>query len=319
MEVKILDFNKLSPEKKKSISKKSNLTFIVGGREMSRERVKILIEKYGEDGGYLLFGVLKESYIPELEFDQFKSLSFDVVGKAIETLGEIGMGKVRILHHRHEDTQYVISELKPKKVIFISGSYKRAIHLRGEYWKALDVGAEIKMESSFANEKEAHAYERKIKRKKNYKLKIDKYKIYTDKELVELAEEVSKRSFEWTWPVGAVLAWKGKPKAFAHSFVVPYEAYSLLHGSLRERFRSAAGDQNYYDCNHAEMEIIEQARRRRIGLRDKTLYVSISPCPQCCRVLSRTEISRIVFASSSSEPRGIKLLEDSGIKVEQIV
>ena len=319
MEIKILDWNKLNQEKKKEISKKENLVFLAGSREMSKEKIKSLVEKYAEEGSYFLFGVLKESFIPELEFEQFKTLKLKEVEKVVEGLGEIGLGKVRIIEHRHEDLSYLISELKPKKVIFVNGSYKRAIHLRDEYWRALDAGAEIKIEKAFLDEKEARNFDKKIKRRKNYKIKIDKYKIYTDKELLELADEVSKRSFEWTWPVGAVLARKGKPKILAHNVVIPFETYALYNGSLREKFRAASGDQNYYDCNHAEMEIIEQARRRRIGLRGVTLYVTISPCPQCCRILSRTELSRVVFAQSSSEPAGLKLLEQSGIKVEQVV
>lgn len=318
MEIKIFDWNKLSTERKKSFSKKENLIFIAGGREMSKERVKNLIETYGQDQNYLIFGVLKDLYIPEMEFAQFKSLKMQVVSKVIDSLGEIGMGKVRILNHRHEDIQYVIPELKPKKVIFINGSYKRAIHLRTEYWKAMDVEAKTIMESPFLNEIEALSYEKKIKRSKSYKVLVDKFKIYTEKEFLDLAEKTSSRSFDWIFPNGAVLAEKNKPVILAHNAVLPYETYSALHGSLREINKSPAGDQNFYDTNHAEIELLEKARRRRVGLRGKTLYVTTFPCPSCSRILSRTELSAIVYSLPYSDNYGINLLTKSGIKIKQI-
>lgn len=314
-----LDWNKLSNDKKRSLSKKKGLVFVAGGREMSKERVKKLIEEYGVEGNYLLFGVPKETFIPELEFEQFRSLKINIVTKALDAMGELGMGKVRTIEHRHEDIKYVISELSPLVVVFIQGSYKRAIHLREEYWKALDIGAEIIMESPFLDKDEARKYLEKQKRKsKKEKIKIDKYKIYTDKELLNLAEKISRRSYDWTGSVGAVLARKGKPKVLAHNVVLPNETNSLLNGSLREKHRSPAGDQNYYDTNHAEMEIVEKARRRRVGLRGKTLYINIFPCPACTRMISRTEISRIVYSIPHSDSSGAKLLKKSGIKVEQV-
>ncbi|HEC64155.1 MAG TPA: hypothetical protein ENI23_02545 [bacterium] len=318
MQFKILDWNKLSPARKKSLSKKPTLTFIAGPREISKVRAKQLIEKYGTEENYLLFGVLKDNYIPELEFPQFRSMKGDVVLRAVEKLGEIGMGKLRILNHRHEDTAYIISELKPKKVIFINGSYKRAIHLRQEYWKALDAGAEVIMESVFINDSEAKRYFQKIEKRKSKK-EFDKYKVYTDKEILKLAEETSANSFDWIYPIGAVLGENGKPKILAHNAVLPYETYSALKGSIREKNKSPAGDQNHYDTNHAEMEILERAREKRIGLRGKTLYINVFPCSTCCRILSRTELSRVVYSLEHSSNYGIKLLKESGVKVEKIV
>ncbi|MBN1915922.1 hypothetical protein JW796_02945 [Candidatus Dojkabacteria bacterium] len=318
MEIKIYDWNKLSTKRRVSLSGKENLVFVAGGREMSKERVRNLIETYGQEQNYLLFGVLKDTFIPEMEFAQFKSLKFDIVSKVIDSLGEIGMGKIRILNHRHEDIQYVISELKPEKVVFISGSYKRAIHLRTEYWKAMDVEAKITMESPFLNESEALTYEKKIKRSNSYKVSIDKFRIYTEKEILVLAEKNSSRSFDWIFPNGAVLAEKNKPVILAHNTVLPFETYSALHGSLREINKSPAGDQNYYDTNHAEIEILEKARRRRIGLRGKTLYVTTFPCPSCSRILSRTELSAIVYSLPYSDNFGLNLLTRSGIKIKQV-
>ncbi len=318
MEVKILDWNKLSPDKKKSVAGKKNLVFISGGREMSEQRVKNLIEKYGTDQNYLLFGVLKNPFIPEMEFPQFKSLEMKVVSKVIDSIGEIGMGKIRILNHRHEDIQYAILELKPKKVVFINGSSKRAIHLLTEFWKAMEIGAQIIMESPFMDEEEGLRYERKVKRNKAYKVKIDKFKIYTEKEMLALAEKTSVRSFDWIFPNGAVLAENGKPVILAHNAVLPFETYSAVYGSQREINKSPAGDQNHYDTNHAEIEIIEQARRKRIGLRGKTLYVTTFPCPTCSRILSRTELSRIVYSLPYPDNYGQNLLTRSGIKLEQV-
>ena len=313
----LLDWNKLDDKKRHRLAKARNIAFIAGSVRMSKRRIKQIITNFKNTN--LLFGCLKDEEIPGLEGSpQFLPLRLEELAKAVGK-----ESKVAILHHFHKDIKHIIKELTPSKVIFVNGSWAGQIHYRSEYWKALEVGAKVELISPFVSEREAKNFELKIK---NEELKIKKLysktKKYSDRELLNIAKEVAKVSWDWIGQIGAVLARKGKVLAVAYNRVVPYQAFQMHFGSIREKKHIPAQEMLETQLtNHAEVEILEIARRERINLKGATLYINIFPCPICAKMLSRTEIDGITYSQDHNlgNDIGYKVLEMSGKKVKRVV
>lgn len=327
----LLDWNKLSDKNKKRLAKVRDLTFVAGPIRISKKRFKQI--KTNLVDGTLLFGCLKDDEIPGLEGSpQFRPLRLQELRKALgRRLKAKGpRSKALILYHFHKDSKYIIKELKPAKVIFVNGSWAGQIHYRSEYWKALEVGAKMELVSPFTSEREAKNFEReagspstslRTSGKRMAKLYL-KTKKYSDRELLGIARSVAKASWDWIGQIGTVLARNGKVLAVAYNRVVPYQAYQMHFGSIREKRHIPAQEMLETQLtNHAESEILEIARRQRINLKGSTLYINIFPCPICAKMLSRTEVERIVYSQDHNlgNDIGYKVLEMSGKKLKRVV
>jgi len=77
---------------------------------------------------------------------------------------------------------------------------------------------------------------------------------------------------------------------------------------------------------HAEIEAINQAKRKKQSLSNATLYVTLEPCshfgktPPCIDAIIKSEIKRVVVGMLDPNPanngNGVRLLRKSGIKVD---
>jgi len=78
---------------------------------------------------------------------------------------------------------------------------------------------------------------------------------------------------------------------------------------------------------HAEIEAIQMAKKRGLGLTGATLYVSLEPCchfgktPPCTDAIIQNGIKKVVYAFSDPNPlvngRGSEVLREAGVEVEK--
>ena len=314
--MRILDWNKLTDKRKKEIKECKNRVYIMGPVDMSKERVMQLAKLYK---GNIIFGCLKDDEIPDLESSfQFMPL------KLIKLIDILKNNKdISILKHFHKDTKYIIKELEPLRVVFINGSWAGLIHYNSFYWAAVDRNAKIELISPFVNEKEALGYQKGI-----YKSRISHNKLYVknkkykQEDLMKLTFKISKYSWDWVGQIGTILVKKGRILAATWNRVLPYEAYQMHFGSIREKKQIPSQEMiETHLTNHAECEILETARRERINIKGSSLFINIFPCPVCARVLSRTEIKEIVYTHDHnlSNDIGYKILEMSGKRIKRLV
>jgi deoxycytidylate deaminase len=137
------------------------------------------------------------------------------------------------------------------------------------------------------------------------------------------AREIAKRSFDYSFQTGAVLATKN-----AHEYevidaacneVVPYQTYALLHGNAREDNRvPRQGDQTYYDTIHAEMNLLVRAMKNGIRFEGKSLFINMMPCPNCARTLVNSGLSEVVYHEEHSGGYAVKIFEEAGIKTRKV-
>jgi dCMP deaminase len=313
--IKIHDWNKLSKSKLSRL-KSAQAVFIAGSRDMSPERISQLAQGIGSQTA-IIWGCLKDQYIEGLEGSlQFKSLQCKKLAAALA--GAKVKHSVTILQYYQRDWRYLIRELNFSNTVLVNGSWHRMLHLRPEFWEMERRGISIKRISPFTGEKEAKAYAVKILGEYDDENQLFTGSDYSDSELMRLSTEVAKRSFDWVWQIGAVLARDGKPLLAGYNRVVPYESASMHHGSTREENFSPPNDQNHYDTCHAEMDLLIQAQRQNVDLKGTKLYINLLPCPACARVLARTDISEIVYENDHSEGYGFRLLSKAGKQLTRV-
>lgn len=69
---------------------------------------------------------------------------------------------------------------------------------------------------------------------------------------------------------------------------------------------------------HAESNAISKCAKYHSSTKDGTLYVTLSPCINCAKLIIQAEIKRVVYLEDYRDDSGIKLLENCGIIVEKL-
>lgn len=71
-------------------------------------------------------------------------------------------------------------------------------------------------------------------------------------------------------------------------------------------------------CMHAEANAITKCAKYNTSTTGGTLYVTLSPCINCAKLIVQAEISRVVYLNDYKDKSGIELLRKCGIIVEKM-
>ena len=69
---------------------------------------------------------------------------------------------------------------------------------------------------------------------------------------------------------------------------------------------------------HAEDNAILKTARSTQDISGSTLYLTLSPCKDCCKMIIQSGIKRIVYIEDYRDLDGIKVLRSSGIEIIKI-
>ena len=69
---------------------------------------------------------------------------------------------------------------------------------------------------------------------------------------------------------------------------------------------------------HAEANAILKTARSTQDISGSTLYLTLSPCKDCCKMIIQSGIKRIVYIEDYRDLDGIKVLRSSGIEIIKI-
>lgn len=78
-----------------------------------------------------------------------------------------------------------------------------------------------------------------------------------------------------------------------------------------------AGETKWYVL-HAEANALTKIAKSNHNAEGATLYITLSPCKECSKLILQAGIKRVVFINSYKDQSGINFLEESGIDVAQI-
>lgn len=69
---------------------------------------------------------------------------------------------------------------------------------------------------------------------------------------------------------------------------------------------------------HAEANAILKVARSTNNAKGATLYLTLSPCKECSKLILQAGISRVVFMKGYKDSSGIDILNEAKIRVDQI-
>ena len=70
---------------------------------------------------------------------------------------------------------------------------------------------------------------------------------------------------------------------------------------------------------HAEANAILKVASSTQSTKGSTLYVTLSPCTDCSKLIFQSGIVRVVYITEYKDRTGLDFLVKSGVKVEQII
>lgn len=77
------------------------------------------------------------------------------------------------------------------------------------------------------------------------------------------------------------------------------------------------GETHWYVL-HAEANAILKVAKSTNNCLGATLYLTLSPCKDCSKLVIQSGISRVVYQHGYKDPEGINFLKSAGVLVEQI-
>ena len=69
---------------------------------------------------------------------------------------------------------------------------------------------------------------------------------------------------------------------------------------------------------HAEANAILKVASSTQSCAGATLYITLSPCQQCSKLIHQAGIKRVVYADAYKDPSGLNFLEKAGVKLTHL-
>lgn len=73
-----------------------------------------------------------------------------------------------------------------------------------------------------------------------------------------------------------------------------------------------------WDVLHAEANAILKVARSTQSCEGATLYITLSPCRECSKLIHQSGIKRVVYQTGYRDTSGLEFLMKAGVTVEQI-
>lgn len=138
-------------------------------------------------------------------------------------------------------------------------------------------------------------------------MKSEKQKKY-DKAYLRIAEEWSKLSYCKRKQVGAIIV---------KDRMIISDGYNGTPTGFENCCEDENGETNWYVL-HAEANAIMKVARSTQSCDMATLYITLSPCKECSKLIHQSGIKRVVFKNGYRDTSGIEFLKKAGVIVEQM-
>jgi dCMP deaminase len=134
--------------------------------------------------------------------------------------------------------------------------------------------------------------------------KLNKY----DKAYLKIAREWSQLSYCKRKQVGAIIV---------RDKMIISDGYNGTPSGFDNCCEDDEGLTNWYVL-HAEANAILKVARSTQTCQDATLYITLSPCKECSKLIHQSGIKRVVYQLGYRDTSGIDFLAKAGVLVEQI-
>lgn len=80
----------------------------------------------------------------------------------------------------------------------------------------------------------------------------------------------------------------------------------------------AEGSTKWYVL-HAEANAILKVAASTQSCKDSTLYITMSPCKECSKLIHQSGIKRVVYAQAYKDTSGLEFLEKAGVQLTHLI
>lgn len=129
-----------------------------------------------------------------------------------------------------------------------------------------------------------------------------------DKAYLRIAEEWGKLSYCKRKQVGALIV---KDK------MIISDGYNGTPSGFENFCEDEAGYTKWYVL-HAEANAILKVAGSTQSCQGATLYITLSPCKECSKLIHQAGIIKVVYAKAYKDDSGLRFLEKAGIELELI-
>lgn len=136
------------------------------------------------------------------------------------------------------------------------------------------------------------------------KIKLNKY----DRAYLRIAKEWSLLSYCKRKQVGAIIV---------RDRMIISDGYNGTPSGFENCCEDADGLTNWYVL-HAEANAILKVARSTQTCEGATLYITLSPCKECSKLIHQSGIMRVVYQTGYKDTSGVDFLIKAGVIVEQI-
>lgn len=133
-------------------------------------------------------------------------------------------------------------------------------------------------------------------------------KLRYDKAYLRLAEEWGKLSYCKRKQVGAIIV---------RDKMIISDGYNGTPTGFDNCCEDEEGLTNWFVL-HAEANAILKVARSTQTCENATLYITLSPCNECSKLIHQSGIKRVVFQNAYRDISGVEFLKKAGVIVEQI-
>jgi len=135
-------------------------------------------------------------------------------------------------------------------------------------------------------------------------IKLKKY----DKAYLRIAKEWSLLSYCKRKQVGAIIV---------RDRMIISDGYNGTPSGFENCCEDESGLTNWYVL-HAEANAILKVARSTQTCEGATLYITLSPCKECSKLIHQSGIKRVVYQFGYKDSSGVDFLVKAGVIVEQI-
>lgn len=129
-----------------------------------------------------------------------------------------------------------------------------------------------------------------------------------DKAYMRMAQEWAKLSFCKRKQVGALIV-KGR--------MIISDGFNGAPTGFENCCEDKDGNTNWYVL-HAEANAILKVASSTQSCKNSTLYITLSPCRECSKLIHQSGIKRVVYANAYKDISGLKFLEKAGVELTHL-
>ncbi|MDR2401997.1 MAG: cytidine deaminase [Cytophagales bacterium] len=140
-----------------------------------------------------------------------------------------------------------------------------------------------------------------------------------DREFLKLAYQIAEKSCCKKKKVGCLIVWENKIVSSGYNCIIDHHfncAAEECHQGFADKCLMVI---------HAEQNAIVEAVKKNVDFVKATLFISLSPCLSCARLIHGFGIKKIVFAEKFSDYKkneedfGLLFLKNLNIEIRQVI